>query len=507
MKTKLIFTILLFVSCYKSFATQQTFIKSLSFDTLTVTPIGTCKSTNGNYFSYGIIGTYQYLFYVIKFNPQHDTLWTLAIDSLDNLSTPGNLTGTYDGGCAIRNNKGNRLVVLRLDSAGNLVYKRNYGPIIPQPLGDIIETRDSDLLVIYMDEQIAIPSYYFGQLIKLDRNGDTLWTRIILPMDYEFGVKLFENNLGEIYVLSGDHILKMDSLGNSIWNTSQVLPGQPGFNLHGLIGFGNDKLAVWDDNWQASLGDSATLYLLDSSGTCYNACRFVSQKIIDVVYTYDGNLAVLLNSIVTDSLSILGLDTNLQTRFCKKYFSVSGARSKARILQLNDSALFTCGTRHDTISNVAMPFMMLSGEYGENACIDDSINLNPTSVTDLFVAVPDQPPGTLTHLADFSFNSNFTSYQGIVTVPVCISLGIDQLTSDYLSIGPNPCGGSLHIISETEIRKIIVTTVIGKVEREMNSNHIYETDLNLSNLSDGIYLVSIINERGLRITRKIILQH
>ena len=84
------------------------------------------------------------------------------------------------------------------------------------------------------------------------------------------------------------------------------------------------------------------------------------------------------------------------------------------------------------------------------------------------------------------------------------SVGLQELTGNIISISPNPTNGLLTINSQTELQKVEIISVDGKVllsETPTNASH----TLHLGNLSNGIYFVNLYQDNRIVKREKIVL--
>ncbi len=83
----------------------------------------------------------------------------------------------------------------------------------------------------------------------------------------------------------------------------------------------------------------------------------------------------------------------------------------------------------------------------------------------------------------------------------CSTLSLDaELFAQSISLYPNPVSNILTIDSEISLIKVEIYSVLGKRIKEVNSNF---SDINIGNLSAGLYLTKIYSEKGIT-HRKII---
>lgn len=79
---------------------------------------------------------------------------------------------------------------------------------------------------------------------------------------------------------------------------------------------------------------------------------------------------------------------------------------------------------------------------------------------------------------------------------VLTATGLEQLANSEYFVYPNPSNGMVHVYSEAgfgDVSKIVVTDVAGKkiYENQVSDNY-KNVDIDLSNVEDGVYMISII---------------
>jgi hypothetical protein len=184
-----------------------------------------CDAGNGNFFSAGWSKkptTQGYFVYVLKLNPLGDTIWTRIIDSVSNEALACAPSG--DNGVVI---VGEGHFALKLDSSGNIAWKKFYGDGGIRCY-DIIRTSDGGFLAC--GEQLVVSGSVFrydSYVMKLDFNGNMLWDTAYLALfDKPLKSVVEINGVGYIYTgyvrnFISDTvkclILKADYSGDIIW--------------------------------------------------------------------------------------------------------------------------------------------------------------------------------------------------------------------------------------------------------------------------------------------------
>lgn len=156
-----------------------------------------CPATNGNFFAIGSSKkptTNGYFLYAIKLNSYGDTIWARIIDSVS--SDAMTCAPSGDGGIVIA---GEGHFALKLDSAGNIAWKRNYvGGAIN--CYDIINTTDGGFLacgeILNFTDNLF---HYDGYVMKLDFNGNLMWDTIYPTTDLKILNSVVEISDGFVF--------------------------------------------------------------------------------------------------------------------------------------------------------------------------------------------------------------------------------------------------------------------------------------------------------------------
>lgn len=189
---------------------------------------------------YALIGEFigsgqNYYTYLIRTNSTGDTLWTRKFGEPSKINIPYALALTADGGfvltgetTSLPSTGENDIFVIRTDAAGNLLWDKRFGtPALIEQGYEVLQTGDGGFLVggTVID---ALTDKSTGTLIKMDANGDTLWTK-----KYGFPQPYFFNQIESIapatdggYALCGwagslagnifGYLIKTDASGNAM---------------------------------------------------------------------------------------------------------------------------------------------------------------------------------------------------------------------------------------------------------------------------------------------------
>ncbi|MCK4233126.1 hypothetical protein KAX75_01755 [candidate division WOR-3 bacterium] len=196
------------------------------------------ETVDGGY----IITGYTYSFgagdtdvYLIRTNINGDTIWTRTYGG-ESTDKGREVLKTSDGGYIIIGDTKSfglglysDVYLIKIDDNGDIVWEKVYG-------GNGIDVGWSIVQSVSGDFVIAGYSNSFGNgdldvyLIKVNENGDTVWTKTYGKDDADFGFSIQETYKGE-YIISGGtcsttegdmnfYLIKTDENGDTLWTKS-----------------------------------------------------------------------------------------------------------------------------------------------------------------------------------------------------------------------------------------------------------------------------------------------
>lgn len=205
------------------------------------------------------------------------------------------------------------------------------------------------------------------------------------------------------------------------------------------------------------LSTNVTLGALICNDNGLTSLNLVANTNLDEIYCYNNNLTTLdvsantlLTSLDCNSNSIQSLDVSVNTNL--------------GVLICNDNQLSNLNIANS--NNSSVNFM-----YAQNnialSCIQIDVGFTP-------------PNGSSWQKdATASFNSN------------CTALSLNDYELQDISIYPNPVQNILNIQLEESIEKVEFYSFLGRIVLESN-----RSEINISSLSSGIYLLKVYTENG-----------
>ena len=198
-----------------------------------------------------------------------------------------------------------------------------------------------------------------------------------------------------------------------------------------------------------------------------------------------GGLFTMYNGTSMNYIARLNSDGSIDTSFSIGIGANNGIRSLA--YQFNDKVIFGGNyTLFNSSSSNRISRLHTNGNQ------DNTFN-SGTAANNSVNAIAVQPDGNII------IAGNFTSYNGtaknrIARIIGDTTLGLSDFLKNKVSIYPNPCSNliSFSIENNSNVEKYEIFDVTGKII--IQSIHSNTNQIDVSNLSKGIYFLSIFNE-------------
>jgi len=228
------------------------------------------QTTDGGYIICGVtesFGMGYYDIWLIKTNTSGELLWTKTFGGIYN-DYGHSIQQTTDSGYIICGYKETLLygfvdvLLIKTNASGELLWQKTFGGVYDQSGSEVQQTSDGGYIVCGSIYSLSGQSKEIW-LIKTDSSGDTLWTKAIGGVYWDFGTSV-EQTSDDGYIVTGilnygnnftdAWLIKTDAYGDTLW-TKTFGPGL--FNeLHsvqqttdgGYILIGNFDIGSGDPN-------------------------------------------------------------------------------------------------------------------------------------------------------------------------------------------------------------------------------------------------------------------
>jgi len=445
---------------------------------------------------------------LIKTDVHGDTLWTRSYKI--GRGTEGNsVVPTFDDGYLITgkyNDQWNvdHLCLIKTNYEGNLVWMKalsyddfSVGVFVEQTL---------DHGYVILESRPDLNSRYFICLIKIDNDGNVLWSKNYSNGWDVGGSAVHQTNDGG-FIISGNYypnefnyggyLIKTNSYGDTLWTRvyggtnngfSSVQQTSDGgyITVGSIFTSGSDSGDVF---LVKTKSNGYPLWLKTYGGTGREQGKCVQQ-------TLDGGYIIVgeTTSINPGSrdIYIIKTDVNGDTLWTKTYGG-TGMNDGNSILQTSDGGYIIAGSMSGGNAGVGGPCFIKTDSLGSSGCNESSsITITGIPVTPIWVSLTYVGAG----FNPFDAPTAIVSNGGIVNT-ICSHIGINEITrqENIISVFPNPAKNdfTIKINNSKKNSEIVIYNMFGKevMSSKFSGNRVEITNANLEN---GIYLLKLLNE-------------
>lgn len=335
-------------------------------------------------------------------------------------------------------------------------------------------------------------------MIKTDSIGDVEWSRVfknIKEDDISYSIcQTADSGFVASGVLKIEHdnsdivLIKMNSFGDTLWTKSYGGPGQDFANCiqqtfnHGLV------IGGYSNSFDS--GGDALLLITDSIGNLilsktYSGTGFIHgfsvSQTADSGYVLSGNTNSF--GVATWAPFVLKVNSVGDVLWAKAYadFQYGVAWS---IKQTNDGGYVTAGAQHE---------MMKLNSNGSSGCLE----LDATPVVTNLPITHINNPINVTVANTLNFPAYTEVISGIDIVNICFSVGLNEISKSEspLQVFPNPASESLIITLPEFVNKGVIKfyNLVGEIILEENIFQVLNKEINLQNMTKGIYFIKVFN--------------
>ena len=397
---------------------------------------------------------------------------------------------TIDGGiiaCGNMTYNGSNLLLMKTDNLGNEMWLKKYrhnDNDTGEETGTVVtQTQDSNFLIIGITSNGNHNSNKGGiYVVKVDQNGDTLWTRAINSNSYsEYGTSVVEVNDG--YVITGYSKDTNQTMSNillvKLQKDGSVLWGRTIGQIISISGMSYGNAVISDNRNFKIIGNTSDgqIYLINTdsignAGGCYDStASFVStptQSIVNSTTIPQYSVTPVLGSSSVVAIPDFNFDT----------ICMQGIYS---LIYLTDNNGYILGTDPQKVAKDSNGTMVTAVPYQDYQFLKWSDGVTTASRIDSNIQGPI-----------------------VVTAMFVSTLSVPEIGGDKFIIYPNPTKDNLTI--ETNInkeQKLEIINLFGQTVYASNINK--KVIINTSAFANGVYILKLSSDKE-AVVRKFIKQ-
>lgn len=401
------------------------------------------------------------------------------------------------------------LYVFKVDSLGNYIWSKTFGGPNIDYGTDLVELNDGSFILTGYSNSFS--SGYNLFVVKIQNNGTHIWTNTFGGDDWDFSYAAYETIhsssgvvlAGETYSYgngNGDAFLvKIDPNGDTLW--TKTFGGAQNDHFNDVIEDKNGNLIcigttssgtfygdsdlwivktdslgnlLWDYVWSDTLDDQGKTICLAKDGNYYFAGNNQQTNRMSPYYACIdtlGNLVFeqnLLGTLDDFSASIVRHNDSTTYTFIGNTYSFGANNSTTDVLYSQIYVTFTIGPLLGTSGTASHEWV-----NGADTTADHSIVIVGTT------------DGTINgQNSAFLMKKDQNYYSPSYTEE--LDLAISQNTSSKFSIYPNPVLSQIHLSNNKNISTLFIYDINGKLLMTINPTG---NSVNLEKLKSGIYFI------------------
>jgi hypothetical protein len=383
----------------------------------------------------------NYEMILIRTDNVGDTLWTKRYPSSsfsDSQPNSKQIITTSDNGFLISGTTnlvgsgGDDMMAIKLNSNGLIQWQKTYGDGGDEEGHSVVELPNG---------------YALGgrHLIRIDDNGDTLWTRSYGPWIRGISYTSDGYILTSVQRNMGLEVTKWDTNGNVIWKKALLVDNN---SMHGksIWEAQDGQYFVSGTYYEWTTGAGSFLYRMDTSGN-------------QIFQEYYPNMA-----------GGMAFDDGYSTQLSNGSYLISGSYVADASLVSVNAVIPSCSTVPQNMTSYYITTPHVSAHL--SAVTTGNISLNPN-------------PGL------------FYSVAAGTTTTHCEVIGVEEFTEEQvLEVYPNPAQDFIRFNAVKQIENIRVFDGTGRLI--MQKGRLISNQLNIEQLSVGIYHVEVQFKKGIQ---------
>ncbi len=489
-KYSIILALILLISCSDK-GICQPFLKLFGDSNSTMVGYDFQTTGTGDFLMSGYISKATTDAFLIKFNPDGDTLWTKFYDSgMNDLFYV--IKKLNDGNFIVGGSFDSVAALVKVDVQGNVLWSYKYSSLGFETIRDIVPMPDSGMICI-------ADGGNFSRIFRLTKNAGLLWTKTFYGHFLNQVARLSDGT----FITCGSHGGLLNSFGS---------------NDIGLIKFTNTGTVLWQKIYGDVVYQTAKSLVIDSNDNIYitgqqkavsNFSDIFLMKInaagaIQWVQSYFGSSLDVVTSVnlYNNNLYLTGHSQSfLQNKFyaflMKTNLSGSVAWTMAYGDTINnalstflaaDSVFFLAGFTNLNVPGSGMSAkstLIKTDLNGNTGCYGFAANFSTQSIlfNDSTIATDSIVPLSIGNLS-------YSISGGVKVSTICPVVGIDEKNATIIiEFYPNPGHGEYHLISSMQTPAIEHFTI-----SELNGKCIFKGSAKIAeafrfNASPGIYII------------------
>lgn len=464
-----------------------------------------CITTDNGYaFCAGTVGfnTTMQNIYFIRTNQFGDTLFTRVFDS--GAGEWGNtISQTSDGGFVIAGWGDYGMYVMKTDEYGDPLWNKSFdaNPFTSETMS--LEITDDDGLIMAAR---SLNDLYGGRIIRTDMNGDTLWARGYGQSSYDHFTSCMPTS-DNGFIAAGRCLISSNNSGYDVLLSKLDASG----NLEWSKFFGGPEADYARDVQQCPDGGYVMCGRTVSSGNTFEVLVIKTNSSGEMIWsktyggsqgdegynielTSDGGYVVCANTYSFNNgyndIYVIKLDEDGNMQWSRTYGS-NGNDYGCDIKQTTDGGYIITGSEANIGAGYADLTLIKTDVTGFSNCLETTPATIQTDVTSN-IQTGAVNLNVYYGCEIFPAMNFIVQSRGVVTEHCMAITGIGENVDQQFHIFPNPTEGRINIDIQQTVKNIEIHSATG--DRVYNSASLNDKIIDISNLANGYYIISLTME-------------
>jgi len=402
--------------------------------------------------------------------------------------------------------------LIKTDANGNSLWTKTYGGIGNEGGYSIKQTSDGGYIVAGWTDSFGAGNMDF-YLIKTNANGDALWSKTYGGIGNDEGLSI-DTTSGGGYIIAGwtdsfgagsadVYLIRTDGGGNISWSRTFGGTGWDGASSIQQTSDGGYIVGGSTNSYGAGSVDvylikldafANTLWTKTFGGTGVDYVTALQQ-------TSDGGyiLAGTTNSFGTvyQDIYIIKTNVNGDTLWSKTYWGTANDESGYSVQQTSDGG-YIIGGHTSSFGAGGDDFYLIKTDASGNSGCNQG---NPSTIIGLPISQVTSPATTTSFPGTLVTSPTTLIGSGGIATTLCTTVGVAQSSdkSTNISIYPNPATDNITIESPQQA-VIEISNIQGQLIKTYTSSE-NKTNVNVSLLPSGVYVVKVKTEKGIAVMK------
>ncbi|MBE0646431.1 MAG: T9SS type A sorting domain-containing protein [Bacteroidales bacterium] len=464
-----------------------------------------------------------FLIFILSSNPLiSQPTFERIYDEIPNQNYGNSVVQNDDGGYTFvgrqEGSPHNKVLIVRTDIYGDTIWVKTYGSSGSCFGLSVNKTWDGAYIVSGVNNPtLTWPNIH---LLKIDANGDTLWTKTFNKSEIEWGISAYETSSDSGYIVCGDiqtavyggiYLIKTDAWGDTLWTRAIILDSLHKIGPWGFRITGDQGYVICGASAPFSNPDVRGIFIIktDQYGNVEWKKNYDWNDYsigCDVTETYDNGYMICGTSQENESqpckILLIKTDNIGDTVWTKRITDLTSLEVAYSLVETIDHNYILCGSINSSSSFLADLYLLKTDQFGDTIWTrtygqDNDVGYEVKMTNDNGIVVVGG--------SGYSYHRSYlvkTDEEGLIT-----GIGKKKIENSEILVFPIPNRGVFRIESDQPLKMIEIYDNNAQCVfiKQIKGHSTLIENINLSEMNPGEYVIRM-QTAGSFSVQKIIIQ-